>query len=187
VLQLSKFRRNFGNSDRTARDNKEEGTTMKKTISTLLALMMLLLCLGGAAADQKVYLPESRYSLSLPDGMEYDGPGEGDDDALFAYVSADLGLDIQFFRQLNDKGATLQAMTDVLLAREVDAAVYRISGVDMIAYRVTDPQDPPEKGMKCIAYVLLDGDAAQMICFWYANRKAADLSEKIISSIALDP
>ena len=34
---------------------------------------------------------------------------------------------------------------------------------------------------------LLDGKAAQMVCFWYANQKAADLSEKIISSIALEP
>ena len=44
---------------------------MKKTLSTLLALI-LLLCLGTATADQKVTLPDSRYSLTLPDGMEYE-------------------------------------------------------------------------------------------------------------------
>jgi hypothetical protein len=159
---------------------------MKKTLSTLLALI-LLLCLGTATADQKVTLPDSRYSLTLPDGMEYDGPGEGSDDARFAYVSESLGLDIQFFRESDSKGATLQTMTDVLIAKGVDAAVYRISGVDMIAYRVTDPQDPPQKGMKCVAYVLLDGEAAQMVCFWYANQNAANLSEKIISSITQEP
>ena len=76
---------------------------MKKTLSTLLALI-LLLCLGTAAADQKVTLPDSRYSLTLPDGMEYDGPGEGSDDARFAYVSESLGLDIQFFRESDSKG-----------------------------------------------------------------------------------
>ena len=159
---------------------------MKKTLSILLSLA-LLLCVSCAAADQKVALPDSRYSLTLPDEMEYDGPGEGEDDAKFAYVSESLGLDVQFFCQPNEKGATLQAMTDVLIAKGVDAAVYRISGVDMIAYRVTDPQDPPKKGMKCVAYVLLDGEAAQMVCFWYANQKAADLSEKMISSITLNP
>jgi hypothetical protein len=41
--------------------------------------------------------------------------------------------------------------------------------------------------MKCVAYVLLDGEAAQMVCFWYANQNAANLSEKIISSITMEP
>ena len=83
----------------------------------------------------------------------------------------------------NIKGATLPAMTDVLTGDGIDAAVYRINGIDMIAYRVIDPQDPPEKGMKCIGYVFLDGGMAQMICFWYANQEAADLTAEIIGSI----
>ena len=37
--------------------------------------------------------------------------------------------------------------------------------------------------MKCIGYVFLDGDAAQMICFWYAGQTAADLTAEIIGSI----
>ena len=129
-------------------------------------------------------LPESRYSLTLPDGMTYDGPGESPDDARFAYVSASLGLDIQFFCQDNEKGATLQGMATVLREDDgFDAAIYRISGIDMIAFEITDPQDPPEKGMKCITYMLEDQGKVQMICFWYASQEAADRTADIISSI----
>ena len=156
---------------------------MKRRMCGLMALILALLCTGVAAAEQRVQLPESRYSLMIPDGMEYDGPGEMSDDSLFAWVSPQLGLDIEFFRQVNDKGATLQGMADVIIGDGIDAAIYRINGIDMIAYRDKDPQDPPEKGMKCIGYVFLDGDAAQMICFWYATQEAADLTAEIIGSI----
>ena len=156
---------------------------MKRRMCGLIALILVLLCMSGASAEQRVRLPESRYSLMIPDGMEYDGPGEIPDDASFAWVSEKLKLDIQFFRQGNDRGATLEAKADVLIGDGMDAAIYRINGIDMIVYRVTDPQDPPEKGMKCIGYVFLDGDAAQMICFWYGTQEAADLTAQIISSI----
>ena len=156
---------------------------MKRLMCGVTALALVLLCMGSALAEQKVQLPESSYCLTVPDGMEYDGPGDIPDDAAFAWVSENLGLDIQFFCQENDKGATLQAMTDVLTGDGIDASIYRINGIDMIVYRVIDPQDPPEKGMKCIGYVFLDGDMAQMICFWYANQEAADLTAEIIGSI----
>ena len=156
---------------------------MKKGMCGLVTLLLVLVCMNGALAEQKVQLPESRYSLTIPDSMEYDGPGETPDDALFAWVSEKQGLDIQFFRQKNDKGATLEAMADVLIGDGMDAAIYRINGIDMIVYRVSDPQDPPEKGMKCIGYVFLDGDAAQMICFWYATQEAANLTAEIMESI----
>ena len=156
---------------------------MKRLMCGLTVLALMLLCLGSALAEQKVRLPESSYCLKIPDGMEYDGPGDYPDDADFAWVSEELGLDIQFFRRANDKGATLQAMADILIGDGIDASIYRINGIDMVAYRVQDPQDPPEKGMKCIGYVFLDGDAAQMICFWYAGQTAADLTAEIIGSI----
>ncbi len=159
---------------------------MKRLMCGIMVLALVLLCMSGALADQKVQLPESSYYLAIPDGMEYDGPGDIPDDAAFAWVSGKLGLDIQFFRQPNDGGAALQAMADVIIGDGVDAEIHRINGIDMIAYRVTDPQDPPEQGMKCIGYVFLDGDAAQMICFWYATQEAADLTAEIIGSIAKD-
>ena len=156
---------------------------MKRLMCGIMVLALVLLCMSGALAERKVKLPESRYSLTIPDGMEYDGPGELSDDSLFALVSAKLGLDIEFFRQKNDKGKTLQAMADYIIGDGVDAGIYRINGIEMIAYRDTDPQDPPEKGMKCIGYVFLEKDAAQMICFWYATQEAADLTAKIMESI----
>ena len=159
---------------------------MKRLMCGIMVLALVLLCMSGALAERKVKLPESRYSLTIPDGMEYDGPGELSDYSLFAWVSAKLGLDIEFFRQKNDKGKTLQAMADYIIGDGVDAGIYRINGIEMIAYRDTDPQDPPEKGMKCIGYVFLDGDAAQMICFWYATQEAADLTADIIGSITKD-
>ena len=152
----------------------------------ILSILLAVLFIASAAAEQTVRLPESRFALMIPDGMEYDGPGDIPDDAAFAWVSGKLGLDIQFFRQPNDGGAALQAMADVIIGDGVDAEIHRINGIDMIAYRVTDPQDPPEQGMKCIGYVFLDGDAAQMICFWYATQEAADLTAEIIGSIAKD-
>ncbi len=159
---------------------------MKRLMCGMMVLALVLLCMGGALAEQKVQLPESSYRLTVPDGMEYDGPGDIPDDAAFAWVSGELGLDIQFFRQPNDGGAALQAMADVIIGDGVDAEIRRINGIDMIAYRVADPQDPPEQGMKCIGYVFLDGDAAQMICFWYATQEAADLTADIIGSITKD-
>ena len=159
---------------------------MKRLMCGMMVLALVLLCMGGALAEQKVQLPESSYRLTVPDGMEYDGPGDIPDDAAFAWVSGELGLDIQFFRQPNDGGAALQAMADVIIGDGVDAEIRRINGIDMIAYRVADPQDPPEQGMKCIGYVFLDGDAAQMICFWNANQEAADLTADIIGSITKD-
>jgi len=156
---------------------------MKKRMCSLTALLLVLLCVSGALAEQKVQLPESRYSLKVPDGMEYDGPGDLPDDAVFALVSEKLGLDIQFFRQTNDAGKTLQEMTDTIIGLGVDAEIHRISGIDMIAYRDQDPADPPEKGMKCVAYVFLEENAAHMICFWYTTQEAANLTAEIISSI----
>ena len=43
---------------------------MMKRICLVLAAVILL-CAGCASAEQ-VQLPESRYALQLPDGMEYD-------------------------------------------------------------------------------------------------------------------
>ena len=66
---------------------------MKKRICAVLTAVFLLAGISCALAEQTVFLPESSYRLTLPDKMEYDGPGTGDDDAEFAWVSAELGLE----------------------------------------------------------------------------------------------
>ena len=58
-------------------------------------LLVLLLLAGAAYADQAVKLEGTRFTLALPDEMEYDGPGKPGK-ADFAYVSGSLGLEILF-------------------------------------------------------------------------------------------
>ena len=166
---------------------KDGGRSMKRGLCVIMAAVLALLAVGCAFADQTVTLPESSYRLTLPDEMEYDGPGTGNDDAKFAYVFVDKKLEIDFFLRTNPGGATLQAIAEVLRAQNDSTAIYRIRGIDMIVYRVTDPgDDPTGKGMKCIGYAFLDGDYIQEICFWYGTQEAADLTEEIISSITKD-
>ncbi len=153
---------------------------MKKWICMLLAL--LLLAGSCAAADEKIQLPDSRYSLTIPDGMKYDGPGEDPDTAKFAFLSEKLGLEIDFF-SYDANGWELKEMAESLKENGTDVEMYRINGIDIIVDRVTDPDDPPDQGMKCIGYVLKDQGTIVEICFWYATKKAAKLTEEIISSI----
>ena len=154
---------------------------MKKRLGCMVLAMLLLVC-GCAAADEQIQLPDSRYMLTIPDGMTYDGPGEGDDTAKFAYVSEKLGLDIEFF-SYDANGWKLKDMAETLREQGTDAEMRKIAGIEMIVYLVTDPDDPPQKGMNCIGYVLKDKDVIVEICFWYATKKAAKLTEEIIGSI----
>ena len=155
---------------------------MKRQTCLILAVV-LALCAGFAAAEQKVSLPASSYTLTLPDGLEYDGPGSTEgDDAEFAYASYDLGLEVYFL--LHDgKGVTLEDILQELKKTGQDADLYMVNGIKMLVYRVDDPDQPPKKGMKCIGYTLIDGDRVQEIVFWYANQAAADLTKEIMGSI----
>ena len=160
---------------------------MKKLVCAMLAGLLLAVFAGNALADQKVKLPSSSYSVTIPDGMEYDGPGQKPDNAKFAWVSEPMGLEILFSCEKNARGATLEAMATVLRTENgMDAEIRTIAGIDMIVYRGTDPDDDPATAMKFISYVFLDGNMAQEICFWYANQNAADRTAEIISSISKD-
>ena len=160
---------------------------MKRFGCVLLAAVMVLFMTGSALAEQKVQLPDSRYSLTLPDGLEYDGPGEKPDDARFVYLSEALKLEVQFFCY-GREGAALRTLAEILQQDESvdEVSIYKVNGIEMIVYRLTDPDDPPEKGMKCIGYVLEDGDLIQEITFWYGTQDAARLTEEIIGSITKD-
>ena len=158
---------------------------MKRRTCLILALI-LALCAGCAAAEQKISLPESSYTLTLPDGLEYDGPGSTEgDDAKFAYASYDLGLEV-YFLVYDGKGATLEDMVRFMKENGEDAELYTVNGIKMLVYRVDDPDQPPQKGMKCIGYALADGDKIQEIVFWYASQAAADLTKEIMGSIHKD-
>ena len=62
---------------------------MKKIVS--LFICVILLC-GAALAEQTVSLPNSRYTLILPDGMKYSMP-EPEDYGMAAYTSETLEMD----------------------------------------------------------------------------------------------
>ena len=153
---------------------------MRKWLGLVMVFLMAA-GLGCAMADLEVQLPEeSRYTVVIPDGMEYDGPGALDK-ASFAYVSDALGLDIIFscsdgsqIRYLDDLIPTLEGMG----MEEVQPIT--VQNIPMIVYRYT-PDDPTD--MKCIGYIFQDGSQIQEIAFWYATQKAADLTKTIMESI----
>ena len=155
---------------------------MKKGLCLVLALMLAVL-FGGNALAEKVDLPQSGYSVTIPDGMAYSGKRNSADDVDFVWLSDALGLEIQFTHAKNDRNVTLKAMATVLREDGYDAEIRRVSGIDMIVYEGTDPDDDPAEAMKFITYVFLEGDVAQQICFWYANQNAADLTLEIIERI----
>lgn len=155
---------------------------MKKFFCLVLALMLTALFAGSALAE-KVDLPESGYCVTIPDGMEYSGKRNAADEADFVWLSGRLGLEIQFAHAKNDRNVSLEAMATVLREDGYDAEIRRVSGIDMIVYEGTDPDDDPAEAMKFITYVFLEGNMAQQICFWYANQEAADLTLQIIESI----
>ena len=154
---------------------------MKRIACALMAAALMAALCGSALADQKVRLPESSYRLTLPDGMQYDGPGGSGES--FAYVDESIGLDISFFCY-DGRGKTLEAIAPEIQGQCDSASIRQIqNGIKVLVYEVRDPADPPQKGMKCIGYVMEDGSRIQEICFWYATQKAADLTGTIIESL----
>lgn len=157
---------------------------MRRTGALLLALM-LLLAAGCGLADETVQLPESRYEVTLPDGMEYDGPTPDSQEA-FAWVSEEMGLEISFFRY--EKEGTEPAVLMYVLMMALmdngaeDIGTTTVNGVEMVVYRFP-PAD--ESGMKGIGYILQDGDALQGIMFWYATQEAAEMTRTIMESIGV--
>ena len=156
---------------------------MKKRICGILAVLMLTVLAGGALAEQKVMLPDSRMSVTLPDELEYDGPGTtAGDDADFAYVSPELGLEI-WFLHYDSQGVTLEKLAEAMQENYDRVVITRIGGTELLKYETTDPGDIFGEEMKCIGYVVMDGKQIQEIVFWYANQRAADLTAEIISTI----
>ena len=150
---------------------------MKKWVCLVLAVLLLAGCC--AMAEEKVQLPDSRFFITLPDGMEYDGPGQLDGDAFaFAYAGKSLGLDISFL-SYDAKGTELISLLQGVMEKSEEAALYQIAGQEMIVYRTTDPTD----GARMIGYILKDGDHLVEIIFTYANQAAADMTEQIIQSL----
>ncbi len=149
---------------------------MKKVFCIMIVAGMILAA-GCAMADQEVSLPNSSHTLTIPDGMAYDGPTPGTDEA-FAYVSEQMGLQISFL-VYNAPGADLTSLIPRIQEKNAEKVeLTTVGGIPMIVYRITT-----EDGAKCIGYILQDGNAVQEIIFWYSTQKAADMSKTIMESI----
>ena len=146
---------------------------MQRVVLFILAAMILLA--GCAAADEVVQLPESRYAVSLPDGMVYDGSAAEDGEA-FACVYEEILLEIHFYRF--EAGMT-ETVADALAKGAEDITPVPVNGVDMIAFRYPAQDD----GWKAVGYMMQDGDATQMILFWYGTPEAAEMTKTIMESI----
>ncbi len=152
---------------------------MMKRIAALV-FVLLLVTAGTAFADQDVQLKGTRYTLTLPDSMEYDGPGKPGR-ADFAYVSYSLGLEVRF---VSGDGSNIKKLGDMESFIEDkpgvdDVQITVVNGIEMIAYRITVSN--PEG--KAIGYILRDGDTVWQIEFWYTNQTAADMTKTIMESI----
>ena len=151
---------------------------MRKTVSILIFLILMFSC---AAAEQTVGLPESRYAVTVPDGMEYSEPVETDM-GVQAYVSETLEMDYRSDPREETafgQAASLRETAETLAAGGADVEMREVNGIEMLVYRVTDETD----GTPCIGYVFEDGDRIIEIFFWYATQEAAEMTKRIIETI----
>ena len=151
---------------------------MKKAVGLLVCIAFLF---GFAAAEQTVALPESRYVIDVPDGMEYSAP-ESWDLGVHAYVSETLEMDYRSDPREETafgQSESLRETAETLAAGGADVEMREVNGIEMLVYRVTDEAD----GAPCIGYVFEDGDRIIEIFFWYATQEAADTSKAIMESI----
>ena len=151
---------------------------MKKWI----ALILCLLLLGSAAlADQQVVLPGDHYTLTLPDGMKYSPQNQTDHQQSpyfqYAYYSSVLEMDVFMY---DNGGVTLRSLAESMKAKGLSVTIQSVNGMELLCYTdVTDETD----GASCIGYVLMDGNQAVEIAFWYATQDAMNQSADIINSI----
>ena len=156
---------------------------MKRMLCGLIVLRALLTGMAAGEARsvpagwKETSLPDSGCTILIPEQMEYDGPDDGDG-SRFAWLSAELGLEIDFYCY-DSMGVTLEQIRNQLNADGHATDSTRIGNTEMLVYRTESDQVP---GMKCIGYVLLDGEMVQEITFWYANQTAADLTAEIMES-----
>lgn len=152
---------------------------MKRMISLLVCFAFLF---GCAAAEQTVALPESRYAVDVPGGMEYSAPAEGDY-GVQAYISEQLEMDYRSYPAVNaaefGMKPTLRESAEVLTENGIEAELSEINGVEMLVYRLTDETD----GAPCIGYAFTDGTQVVEIFFWYATQEAAETAKRIMESI----
>ena len=152
---------------------------MKKAACLIFAFLLLFSC---AEAGTETVLPGSRYTMIIPDGMEYSAPRDGEAE-IHAWSSDTMEID--YFRypkfSLFQPGEeqTLVKAAESRTDEGIETEIRNVSGIEMLVSRLTDETD----GAPGIGYLFLDGNWVVEIFFWYATQEAADLTEQIILSI----
>ncbi|MCR5296531.1 MAG: hypothetical protein K6E17_03895 [Clostridiales bacterium] len=149
-----------------------------KRIVCLLGVLVLALGIGCAAAEQRVNLPDSKYSLALPDSMEYRDGREGSDEN-FSYLDRNSALTAHFSHRTSGN-TTLKEVAEKLRDAGYDIQMTRVNGLEMIVYRA---ESTTGDGMKAIGYILKDGNDIWETWFWYATQNEADMTKTIMESI----
>ena len=149
----------------------------------ILGLLICMVLLGGfAAAEQAVSLPNCRYTVDVPDEMEYSS-AEETESGMEAYYSDTMEMDYVSYPKSAaagiGMGQTLQETAEKLMEDGNQVEMREVNGIEMVCFRVTDRED----GAPCIGYVFEDGDWMIEIDFWYSTQEAADRTTEIISSI----
>ena len=153
---------------------------MKKKALCLVACLAML-C-GSAAAETEVLLPGSSYRLTIPDGMQYSEPREGDN-GTYAWYSDRLEIDyvrtpkMQLFDP--DDERTLQRLAEIRTDAGIDVEIREINGIGMLVSWVTDEAD----GTPGISYLFFDGNWAEEVFFWYAGQEEAEVTAEVMMSI----
>ena len=152
---------------------------MKRWFCWWILLCLLPVC---ASADRQVRLPNSRYTIDVPEYMRRSEPGPGDA-GVFAFSCEMMEINYSTYskQEALDSGMPenlLDAAKD-RAARGAETELRSVNGIEMLCFRTVDEAD----GAPCIGYVFEDGEWLVEVDFWYANDEAARLAGKVISSI----
>ena len=152
---------------------------MKKAVCLLVCIGFLF---SFASAERSVALPNSRYTIEVPDWMRYSEP-EDEYSGVEACVSEMLEIDYTSYPRATMIGpgaaGSLREVAESSAAKGKEVELRSINGIEMLCFRAFDESDQAP----CIGYVFEDGEWMVEIDFWYATEEAAKLTATIISSI----
>ena len=155
---------------------------MKKSLMLMMCVMLCLIMVGSALADQSVTLPGDRYSVTLPDGMQYSPQNPSDRNQSpyfqFAYFSGSLEMDVFAY---DNGGVTLAGLAESMRSQGHTVTIQQINGMDTLCY--SGVVDASGDGAACIGYVIMDGNQVVEIAFWYANQQGMDTATEIMNSL----
>ena len=135
---------------------------MKKAVCLLVCIGFLFSC---ASAERSVALPNSRYTIEVPDWMRYSEP-EDEYSGVEAYVSEMLEIDYTSYPRATMIGpgaaGSLREVAESSAAKGKEVELRSINGIEMLCFRAFDESDQAP----CIGYVFEDGEWMLEIDSW---------------------